>query len=454
MFTKVQKTIKQHNLIHTGDRILVALSGGADSVCLLDCLQKLSDELGISFSAAHVHHGLRGQDADDDELFVRRLCNERNIPLYVKRVDVRALAAETKTGLEEAGRNARYAFFKELKDEHGFTKIATAHHSGDNIETVLMRLMRGTGPLGLGGIPYVNQEVIRPLLDVSRQDIEDYCKAQNLSFRTDLSNFETNYTRNKVRHELIPFMEEKFNPDFKNSFQEQIRLYAACGAYIKDETEKVMQKEMHSTLQGVCFSCQSLLAYNEFLVSTVLHKVLQQYAGGHSITADHINSIMAMLGQGKCSVSLPDDMVAEVCHGWLYIRRNLPAKTFSYPLFESAFIKETGQTVTICDVEYMPGKGNACTVYLDKQKLAGKKLMLRSRCDGDVFYPVGMDGRKKLHDFFVDKKIPYFLRDTVPILTADDEVVWIAGYRADRRFIATKETDAIVCVKIHKGEQL
>lgn len=453
MFTKVQKTIKQHNLIHTGDRILVALSGGADSVCLLDCLQKLSDELGISLSVAHVHHGLRGQDADDDELFVQRLCGERDIPLYVKRVDVRALAAETKTGLEEAGRNARYTFFKELKEEYGFDKVATAHHSGDNIETVLMRLMRGTGPLGLGGIPYVNQNIIRPLLDVSRQEIEDYCKAQNLSFRTDLSNFETNYTRNKVRHELIPLIEEKFNPEFKNSFGEQIRLYASCGAYIKDEAEKLMQKEMHSALHGVCFSCQSLLTYNEFLLSTMLHEVLQQHAGGHSITANHINSIMAMLRQEKCSVSLPDDMIAEVCHGWLYIRRNIPVKAFSYSLTESCFIKEIGQYVTVCDATCIPNKGNVCTAYFDKKKLNGKKLMLRSRCDGDAFYPVGMDGRKKLHDFFVDKKVPYFLRNTVPILTADDEIVWIAGYRADRRFIATKDTDAIVCVKIHKGEQ-
>lgn len=454
MFTKVKETIKQHKLIHTGDRILVALSGGADSVCLLDCLHKLSGDLGISVFAAHVHHGLRGKDADDDEAFVRKFCGDRNIPLYVRHFDIRALAAETKTGLEEAGRNARYSYFKELRDKYGFDKIATAHHSGDNVETVLMRLMRGTGPLGLGGIPYVNQDIIRPLLDVSRQDVEDYCKIQHLSFRTDLTNFETDYTRNKVRHELIPLIEEKFNPDFKKSFQEQIRLYAACGAYIKEEAEKVMQAEKHSTLHGVCFSCHSLLKYDHFLVSTVLHKVLQQFIGGRDATTDHINSVMAMLEQEKSSVSLPGHVIAEVCHGWLYIRRDLSIKTFSYPLSEHVFIEETGQIVTMCDAESVPDKGNVCAVYLDKQKLAGKKLMLRSRCDGDVFHPVGMEGRKKLHDFFVDKKVPYFMRDSIPILTADDEIVWIAGHRADRRFIATSETNAIVCVKLHKGEQL
>ncbi len=452
--TNVKETLKRHHLVLSGDRILVGLSGGADSVCLIDCLLALSEELNISVSAAHVNHGLRGQDADEDEAFVRKFCQERKVSLFVHRADVRALAKDMKTGLEEAGRNVRYAFFRELQEKYGFHKIATAHHADDNVETVLMRLMRGTGPLGLGGILHCNGDVIRPLLDVSREDVEAYCKARNLSYRTDLSNYETNYTRNRIRHELIPYIEEQFIPSFRQSFQGQIELYAACGAYIKDEAEKLFQAEKKFVPEGFGFSCRSLLTHAEFLVGMMLYRLMQQLAGRQEISSHHVNAVMEILHKQKGAVSLPGNVVAEICHGNLYVRRIVPDCSYSYEWNPEVFISETGQTVTFVEVQEMPEKQRNDIIYLDMQKLAGKKLVIRSRKEGDVFYPLGMEGRKKLQDFFVDQKLPYFLRDQVPILTVDNEIAWVAGYRGDRRFTATKETSTILCVTLHKGEQI
>jgi len=453
MLEKVKKTILEHKLITQGDKVLVALSGGADSVCLLVCLLALADALNLSVSAAHVNHGLRGQDADRDEEFVRSLCDERGVPLYVHRADVSQVAKERKVGLEEAGRYVRYSFFDDLMKEHGFDKIATAHHAGDAIETVLMRLMRGTGILGLAGIPYQNGAVIRPLLDTTRQEIEAFLEKQNLSYRTDLSNYETNFTRNRVRHELIPLIEEKFNPGFARSFQEQIGLYADCSAYIQEEAEKLFVRTATFVPGGYGFACQKLLNENEFVVSTMLHLKATKVTGGE-VSGQHIRRVMDILKAQSGAVTLPKEGLAEVCHGVLYIRNDISVKAFAYTFETKVFIPEADCYITVKEKAEKPQKRGRNVACLDAEKLKGKKLMVRNRAAGDAFYPTGMEGKKKLQDFFVDQKVPYFMRDRIPILTADDEIVWIAGYRPDRRFAATDETSAVICVEIHKGEQL
>lgn len=452
MLEKVKKTIIEHKLLNTCDKVLVALSGGADSVCLLHCLLALAPSFNLSVSAAHVNHGLRGQDADDDETFVRTLCAKWGISLHVKKADVSQVAKQRKVGLEEAGRYVRYCFFEELKEEYGFTTIATAHHAGDNVETVLMRLMRGTGPLGLSGIPYRNEAVIRPLLDVSKQEIEAYITDQNLSYRTDFSNFDKAFTRNRVRHELLPLIEEKFNPDFSQSFQEQIGLYSACGAYIKGEADKLFARVMQPVFEGYGFNCNKLLAENEFLVSTMLHQIVTNICGGKEVSQKHIEAVVGMIKAQSGAVMLPGSVLAEICHGVLYIRKDVEEKPFCYQFASRVYIREADCYITVTELEEMPKERGRQVVYLDPDKLRGKKLTIRSRAEGDVFYPVGMEGKKKLQDFFVDQKVPRFMRDKVPILTADDEIVWVAGYRLDRRFAVTNEKIRVLCVKLHRGE--
>ncbi len=452
MLEKVKQTIKKHQLLSAGDTVLVALSGGADSVCLLDCLLALSNTLSISVCAAHVNHGLRGEDSDGDEAFVSELCEKRGVPLFVKRCDIRAMAKKTKTGIEEAGRNARYAFFKELMEKGNIKVVATAHHADDNVETVLMRLIRGTGPMGLGGIAYKNGEIIRPFLDVTREEIENYVKLNGLAYRTDASNCDTVYTRNRVRHTLIPLIIEQFNPAFSQTFADNIRLYASCGSYIKEETRKLFEKTAQIKMPACFgFSVDALLNENEFLVSAMLHSLLYEHLCRAEISEFHVQNVLALLGENKGPVSLPGGVVAEVCDRVLYLHKNEKTEKFVHPVIigENFLVEETGHFFTASFVD-SPVKTTKNTICLDAGLLSGKTLCVRNRREGDVFYPSGMEGSKKLQDFFVDSKVPRFLRDSVPIITADDEIVWIAGFRADRRFLASSTSESVLQMTIHK----
>ena len=210
--TLVLQTIFKHNMLNRGDKVLAAVSGGADSVCMLHILNSLKNDLDIELYCAHINHGLRGDAADSDELFVKSLCRSLDIPFFSKTIDVAKMAEENKLTVEEAGRIARYSFFDELKMQYGLSKIATAHNKNDNAETVLMRIIRGTGVDGLCGIAYVRGDgVIRPILDVSRKEIEEYCTDNSLDFCTDATNADNDYTRNKIRNQLIPYLEREFN---------------------------------------------------------------------------------------------------------------------------------------------------------------------------------------------------------------------------------------------------
>jgi len=199
--------IIKHNLFSYGDSILVAVSGGADSICMLDVLVSLKEEFQIKISVAHLNHMLRGEEAYRDEKFVQSICKAYQVPYHVTRIDITKLSADKRCSVEEAGRIARYEFFQQLKAEYNINCIATAHNKNDNVETVLMRLMRGTSIHGLGGIPSKNDSgVIRPLLHATREEIEGYIRSHNLSYVVDRTNLENSYTRNKIRNQLLPYI--------------------------------------------------------------------------------------------------------------------------------------------------------------------------------------------------------------------------------------------------------
>ena len=214
MRKKVISYIKDNKLIKSGDKILVALSGGPDSVCLLDILFELKKELNIEIAAAHLNHLLRGDDAFKDEEYVIDLCNKMGIKCFTKRVDINIYAKEHKLSSEMAGRSVRYDFFDEIAKNEGFNKIATAHNANDQAETILFRLMRGTGLEGLGGIKAArDNKIIRPILCLKREEVEEYIKLKELNPRIDKTNFEKIYNRNKIRLDILPYMKENFNKD-------------------------------------------------------------------------------------------------------------------------------------------------------------------------------------------------------------------------------------------------
>jgi len=314
---QVEKTIKNENLIKEGERVLLGLSGGPDSLCLLYILSSLQEKLKFSLKALHVNHKLRGEEADADEAFVLNCCQSLKIPIKICKIDVEGLAKKEHLTLEEAGRKARYAaFFSE-----NFDKIAIAHNKDDQAETVLMRLLRGTGIHGLCAMPYKREDgLIRPLLDISRKQIESYCKENNLQPRIDKTNLEADYTRNKIRLNLIPLLEKEYNPNIKESLIRLSESAAEDDAYLQEEAKKYFLKNgKKSNIDCAKISYDAKNLRN--LPLPVLKRVLAFTCLNLGLTEDlaavHINSMCKALysQKGALTIQLPKGFFAFIHKG-------------------------------------------------------------------------------------------------------------------------------------------
>ena len=239
MLDKVINYIKENKIIQQDDRILVALSGGPDSVCLLHMLYRIKDKFNLKLGAIHINHMLRGEEADKDENYIIDLCEQMGIKHYVKRINIEYIAKETNVSLETAGRNERYKAFEEIKIKDKYNKIAVAHNANDQAETILMRIMRGTGLEGLTGIkPQREGGIIRPILCLNRQEIEDYCEYNGLNPRIDASNYDRHYSRNRVRLDILPYMRDNFNKDIIDTLNRMTLLLQKDNEFIEEYSQK------------------------------------------------------------------------------------------------------------------------------------------------------------------------------------------------------------------------
>lgn len=422
MLNRVRNTIEKHGLLKKGDGVLIGLSGGADSVCLTHILYKLREELGIEICTAHMNHCLRGEAADSDERFAAEFSKSLGIECIIERNNVRAYAKKRGVSEETAGRELRYAFFERVREKYGLTKIATAHNKNDNAETVIMNFIRGSGLSGLCGIPVKRGTIIRPILDVSRTEIEEYCRENGLKYVTDATNCETVYTRNKVRLELIPKLQSDFNSNIIETVTQNAEL-------LSDELDFLESAILQDSENGAI----ELEDFNKLHIAIRRRTVIQMMksAGIRDISSKYTESILALAkkGQSGASVNLPDSNVAVIEYGKLYIGREAEnAEPFEYeiPLNKDVYIKELSITAR---AELAEGE----SVFSGD---ANSKLIIRSRREGDYFYPVGMEGRKKLKKYFIDEKIPRRERDKTAVLTIDGETAWVIGKRRDRRFTA------------------
>lgn len=242
MKNKVTNTINKYNLIQAGDKIVLGVSGGPDSISMLHILKELKEEYNFEIYVAHINHMIR-EEAEEDEKFVQHYCEKNNIRCFVKRIDVQQIAKTEKIGTEEAGRNIRYQFFEEVLEQVGANKIAVAHNKNDKIETIIMNLLRGSGVSGLKGIePIRDNKYIRPLIECERQEIEQYCEKQQLNPRIDKTNFENDYTRNKIRNIVIPYIKEEFNPNIIETMDRLSQVATDESNYIDLQTQKIYQK--------------------------------------------------------------------------------------------------------------------------------------------------------------------------------------------------------------------
>ena len=462
---KVAMTIEDRNLINAGDHIVVGVSGGPDSVCLLHILHELSDTLDFRLTAVHVNHCLRGEEADRDQAYTENLCKRLGIPCVVVSCDIKAMALKEDMTTEEAGREFRYRSFFKVRDkiksaggEKVPVKIAVAQNRNDRAETVLMRILRGTGPDGLSAMDFIREDgVIRPLLAIDRSEIEAYCADQELDPRTDPTNLEPVYTRNRIRLELLPHLAQNYNNEIIAALDRLSRFAAEDRTYFRDEVDRLLKAAKYEETGNLPreFYRQLPPSVGKRLIGTVLKK-----NGLHQdIAASHLERGDRMIRYGGSGDRL------EFPKGYLLILsgesvifssvKEEKPKSFSYPLqidgttrLPDLGVEIRTKTLKLVDLAALSSDDGFTVCIAYPERLATEeKIVVRSRRPGDWFAPMGMDGTKKLQNYFVDEKIPVQDRDRIPLLCVGTEVLWIPGYRLSETCRVTPETKTVLSVE-------
>lgn len=463
MIERVLDTIKEYNMISQNDKIIVAVSGGPDSICLLHILYKLKEIFNITLYAAHLNHCLRGDEADKDEEYVKEFCNKLGIECFTKKIDINKLSKERGISSESAGREARYEFFDELLKKLEAQKIALAHNANDQAETVLMRIMRGTGMEGLVGIKPVRSNIfIRPLINIKRENIEKYCKENNLNPRIDKTNLESIYTRNKIRLELIPYLQKNFNKDIINVLNRLADTIIIDNDYL-DKISKEKYNTYCENKAGKVIIYKGAFSEEKAILNRIIRKAINNLKGNlYDIEKIHIKNLIELQ---KCNtgkkINLPNGIIAFNNYGDIDLTlgekfRNKPDND-EYILYidRENIIESFNLKVSLRLInkdEKINFKENSFVKYFDFDS-APKNIYLRTRRNGDKFTPLGMKGSKKLKDLFIDLKVPKGERDTIPIIVFDDEIVWIVGYRISEKYKINKNTKKILEIKITEGEK-
>lgn len=468
MYRKVLSYIKENSLIQSGDRILVALSGGPDSICLLNILFELKEKLNINLAAAHLNHMLRGEDAFEDERYVIDICNRMGIQCFVKRVDINSYSKEHKLSSEMAGRNVRYDFFDEILGKEGFNKIATAHNANDQAETILFRLMRGTGLEGLGGIKVSrdNNKIIRPILCLSREEIEKYIELKNLNPRIDKTNFEKIYNRNKIRLDILPYMKENFNEDIIQTLNRMSVLIRKDNEFLENLSLSLYDK--YCIEQDDYFIIKKeIFKEKEPIVNRILRHAISKYSkSNYDFEVKHINEIsyLAKKSSGKI-FHLPNGVYVENIYGDIYIKNKIEKRNTNNEKEEIILNKNNiyKNTVKFYDFNIEISvinnyersninlKESNFIKFFDFDKIKDN-ISIRNRRNGDKIIPLGMNGNKKLKDIFINMKIPKEEREKIPLLCFDEKIAWIIGIRTSEEYKITNKSKNILKVVIQRKE--
>ncbi|MDD3270741.1 MAG: tRNA lysidine(34) synthetase TilS [Syntrophomonadaceae bacterium] len=455
MLAKVSQYIREQNLITPGDLVVAGTSGGPDSMALLHILIQLCPRLNFKLVVAHLNHGLR-PEAAAEEKFVRDYCQIQQIPFYSRQADVQEMATREKKSLEEAGRDCRYQYFAELAAELGATRIATAHHQDDNAETVLLNIIRGSGIKGLRGIRPVNGIIIRPLLCVDKNEIESYLAENSIEYCIDLSNYSTDYLRNRIRHNLLPLLEQDYNPRMVNSLNQLADIAAAENDAMENETAHFWEELIIKQEAGeIILNIHAILELHPAFQRRIILKTLSAIQGENSWNATDVKLVTNLLNKPGSSkrLQLKQGLYVKKVYGHIIFTRKLPKKTsFSYKVTVpgQVYIKETGKSFSFQLIERKDFKPQVDDCYLDYDKIKGEPY-LRSRQPGDVFCPRGMQGTKKIKDFFIDLKVPQADRDQVPLLVADQKTYAILGFRIAQDAAVDNNTRRILLISIHNS---
>jgi len=460
MKDKVLSVIKQYNLILEDDNIVVGVSGGPDSMALLYILLEIKDLIPFNIYIAHVNHGVRGEDAKGDQLFVEKISKELNIPYYTKNVDMIQYGKEKKISSEEAGRELRYGFFREILQSYGGGKIAVAHNMNDQAETLLMRFIRGTGIDGLKGMGFIVEDIIRPILGINRREIEDYIKSNNIETVLDKTNLMPIYSRNKVRLELIPYIEENFNPNIINTLWRMSKVSCVDSKFLEEYSRGkfniiVKKQDNDSIILDRRKFFNEDKAIQQRIIRICILNVNGSLQGISEVQISGILNLFLLSETGK-SVDLSNDIVAKTNYDEIIIekRNRNEIDKFIYTLNLSSVndFRDLGYSfkaeVFSMDESFIMGNDHN-TKYFDLDKVDGD-LKIRNRLDGDKFIPFGMKGTKKLKDYFIDEKVSKDLRDNIPLIIDNNNIIWVVGYRTNDLYKVTKNTKRILSISYKK----
>ena len=470
MIRKVTEYINHYHMLQPHDAVAAGISGGADSVCLLFLLNKIREEIPFELFVVHVNHGIR-EEAGEDEAFVCDLCRRWEIPFFAVHEDVAALAKAQGISQEEAGRNLRYRSFEQiLKQEassqwqQGRGKIAVAHNKNDRAETMLFHLFRGTGISGLCSIMPVRESVIRPLLCVTREEIENFLEKERLSYCIDRTNGEDTYTRNKIRNHLFPYITEQISPAAIEKMNHTADLVSEARDYIRQETTKAYMRCIpvpHGDEGGIRIQVKAFREEADFLQGELLLRVLEEMVPGRKdITAAHVCAVRELFSaQGSKSVDLPYGLCAKKEYDVLTIffkqteKKDIDGKEISVEQIPGVYalpgMGELEFSFLKCEKSGEIPE-NRYTKWFDYDKIS-KSVVIRKRRSGDYLTINRELSRKSLKDYMIQEKIPKTIRDDIWIVAEGSHVLWVIGYRISSQYKIDETTKHILQVQLRGG---
>ncbi len=476
--------IREHHLIPAKSCLLVAVSGGPDSVCLLHILARLQDEFNARLHVAHLNHELRGAESEADAEYVSRLASQLGVPATIERRDVKAYRAQHHASLEEAAREVRYTFLAQVAQSIGANRVTTGHTTDDHIETILMHLIRGTGTKGLRGLQPSSLwrssggslTIVRPLLEVSRQETVAYCHSHGLVPRIDASNLSLSPLRNRIRHQLLPLL-QGYNPGVTEALLRTARIASDDLAFLENESGRLWDRIVRRQGDTIALSREEFLKLPPALQRHLLRTAIEGLLGDlKDIETRHIEEIMAALTKpaGK-QLDLPRGLIFAIGYDQ-YLLGLDPAALSPFPLLSNEFtLRIPGETLfpgwrvqatvtsdeaqerlkvlpTPSEVPSPPEaieSARCFTAYLDLDKV-GEGVVVRHRQQGDRFQPLGMSQSKKLGEFMIDAKVPKAWRQRVPIVCSPQHVLWVVGWRLDDRVKVTENTRRVLLLTFER----
>lgn len=457
MIKEIRRRMEQYHMLEPGDKVLIGLSGGADSICLAQSLYELSSEYGLCLGAVCCHHGLRGQEADEDVRFVEDFCKERNILFYGVKEDVFQRAKTSGMSLEEAGREFRYKSFRKIMEQHGYTKLAIAHNANDRAETMLFHMTRGTGLAGLCTMEpvrifYDEKKLIRPLLWMKKSEIEAWLTRKQISWRVDSSNLEDLYSRNRIRHHVLPVLEQ-MNERAVEHMGETAEQMGELNSYIKEEEEKLYTQTVSYKNNKMMIGIPRLKEHHSYLVKAVLYRCLGEMAGGKKDVASiHVKILLDLMegGSGKEAFLIRGIRARREYDFLILLKEELSEKEEKDGKKEE-ILKNLPITMEKFSYTGQEISKNEYTKHFDCAKIQNE-LCVRFWQQGDYLYLRENGGKKKLARYFIDAKIPLEEREQIPLLADGNHILWIVGHRISAYYKVTDKTEEILEVTIkNKG---